>query len=406
MRNYRVRRVYIGTSEQLDELAQECGRLYSQVLASFWRTVRHKGIWLKPKHLMRWHSSNKLHAHTSDACVQVFFASLQSWRERRRAGDPDVKPPHKRKRYFRIEYKRSAMNLSHGQLRLSNGKGNAPLVLPWLWELPNTVVIHWTGTQYEAIATYEEGIQAQPHGEKIAGIDLGEVHMAVSHDGTDTHILNGRLLRSKVQYRNKLQAQLNSRIDGRMKQGSKRRKRVIHSKKKQLKKIEHQIREIEHKQTTRLITTLHAAGVRTLVVGDVRDLRQTTDVGHTNNQKIHQWSAGSVRFKLTYKARHLGMEVILQEETYTSRTCPKCLHVRSKFTGRVFRCTNKQCRWTYHRDGVGAINIRQKYLGISNTPPSSWRYGTAHGPAVSAADPRSSFARARSRAALAAAECH
>jgi putative transposase len=63
------------------------------------------------------------------------------------------------------------------------------------------------------------------------------------------------------------------------------------------------------------------------------------------------------------------MEVILQEEAYTSRTCPKCVHVRSKVTGRVFRCTNKRCRWTYHRDGVGAINIRQKYLGISNSSP-------------------------------------
>ena len=124
-----------------------------------------------------------------------------------------------------------------------------------------------------------------------------------------------------------------------------------------------------HKQATHLITTLYAAGVRTLVIGDVRDLRQTSDVGHTNNQKIHQWSAGSVRFKLTYKAQHLGMEVILQEEAYTSRTCPKCVHVRSKVTGRVFRCTNKRCRWTYHRDGVGAINIRQKYLGISNSSP-------------------------------------
>jgi putative transposase len=361
MRNYRVRRVHIGTSEQLDELAQECGRLYSQVLASFWRTVRHRELWLKPKHLMRWHSSNKLHAHTSDACVQAFFASLQSWRERRRAGDPDVKPPHKRKRYFRIEYKRSAMNLSHGQLRLSNGQGNAPLVLPWPWELPNTVVIHWRGTQYEAIATYEEGIHAQPQGEKIAAIDLGEVHMAVSHDGTDTHILNGRLLRSKVQYRNKLQAQLNSRIDGRMKQGSKRRKRVMRSKKKQLKKLKQQIHEIEHKQATHLITTLHETGVQTLVIGDVRNIRQGNDVGSTNNQKIHQWSHGSVRFKLTYKAERLGMEVFLQEESFTSRTCPHCQYVRSKVAGRVFRCP--KCGWTYHRDGVGSLNIRRKYLG-------------------------------------------
>lgn len=154
MSRYRVRRVKIGTSEQLDELAHACGQLYTQTLVSFWRTVRRKGIWLKPKHLMRWHTSKKLHAHTADACVQAFFASLKSWRKRRK-DDPDARPPHRQKWYFRVEYKRSALHLSDGILSLSNGKGNAPLVLPWPWELPKTVVIHWTGTQYEAIATYE-----------------------------------------------------------------------------------------------------------------------------------------------------------------------------------------------------------------------------------------------------------
>jgi putative transposase len=379
MRKYRVRRVKIGASEQLDELAHECGQLYTQTLVSFWRTVRHKGVWLKPKHLMRWHTSKKLHAHTADACVQAFFAAMKSWRERHK-DDPDARPPHKRKWYFRIEYKRSAMNLSEGKLSLSYGNGNAPLVLPWLCELPNTVVIHWTGTQYEAIATYEQPPLYGPFPPgKVAGIDLGEVHMATSYDGNDTHILNGRLLRSKVQYRNKLQAELNSRIDGRMKKGSKRRKRVIGSKKKQLKKIKQQIREIEHKLTTRLITTLQQAGVRTLVIGDVRDLRQNTDVGSKNNQKIHQWSHGSVRFKLTYKAEREGMEVVLQEESYTSRTCPKCVQVRSKVRGRVFRCTNKRCRFVWHRDGVGAVNIWRKYLGSGPVvgvmaPPTGMRF--------------------------------
>ncbi len=95
------------------------------------RTVRHKGIWLKPKHLMRLFTSKKLHAHTADACVQSFFASLESWRERKKAGDPDAHPPRKRKWYFKVEYKRSAMKLADGKLRLSNGKGNDPLVLEW-----------------------------------------------------------------------------------------------------------------------------------------------------------------------------------------------------------------------------------------------------------------------------------
>jgi putative transposase len=202
--------------------------------------------------------------------------------------------------------------------------------------------------------------------------------MAVSHDGEQTHILNGRLLRSKVQYRNKLQAELNSRIDGRMKKGSKRRKRLIRSKQRQLAKIKKQIRDIEHKQTTRLITTLYQAGVRTVVIGDVRDIRQDNDVGSTNNQKIHQWSAGSVRFKLTYKAERLGMAVALQDEHYTSRTCPCCGYVRSKVKGRVFRCP--KCGWAYHRDGVGSINIRQKYLGQFPVvgvmaPPTGLRFG-------------------------------
>ena len=357
-----VRRVNIGETAQLDELPRECGKLYSQTLVFFWRTVRHKGIWLKPKHLMRLFTSKKLHAHTADACVQAFFASLASWRERKKAGNPDAKPPRRRKWYFRVEYKRSAMLLKDGKLRLSNGKGNEPLVLNWPWGLPQTVVIHWTGTQYEAIATYHE---ARPSGPfpvgSVAGIELGEVHMAVSHDGEHTHMLNGRLLRSKVQYRNKLQANLNSRIDGRMKKGSRRRKKLIHSKQKQLKKIKNQIKDIEHKSTTRLISTLHANGVQTVVIGDVRDIRQDNDVGHTNNQKIHQWSHGSVRHKLTYKAERLGMDVALQDEHYTSRTCPHCGYVRSKIKGRVFRCP--KCGWTYHRDGVGSINIRQKYLG-------------------------------------------
>ncbi len=389
MSMYQVRRVHLGKSALLDELSHECGMLYSQTLVFFWRTVRHKGIWLKEKHLKRLFTSHKLHAHTSDACVEAFFASLKSWRERKKQGDPDAHPPRRRKWYFRIEYKRSAMSLVDGCLRLSNGKGNAPLILAWPHELPQTVVIHWTGTEYEAIATYkQEQSEAMPQGEKVAGIDLGEVHMAVSHDGEQTHILNGRLLRSKVQYRNTLQAELNSRIDRQMKRGSKRRKQLIRSKKRQLKKIEQQIKDIEHKQTTRLITTLYREGVQTVVIGDVRDIRQDTDVGHTTNQKIHQWSLGRVRFKLTYKAKRLGMSVALQDEHYTSRTCPCCGQVRSKVKGRVFHCTNKRCRFIWHRDGVGAVNIRQKYLDCGPVvgvmaPPTGLRFGphtrVAHG---------------------------
>lgn len=365
---YSVRRVSIGKTEQLDTLAHACGELYSRTMVSYWRMVRKHGLWLKPKHLMRWHTSPLLHAHTSDATVQAFFAALDSWRERRKS-DPRAKPPRKRKWYFRIEYKSTAMRHKDGLLTLSNGRGNASLALDWPWPTPKTVVIHWTGVQYEAIATYA---QAEPDcqsiGKEIAGIDLGEVHLAVAHDGQHTFIVNGRELRAKRRYQNMLKGKLSALIDTK-KKGSRRRRRLIRSKRKQLAKLKHQIRDIEHKQTSKLITTLHVRGVQTLVIGDVRDIRQDNGKGHVANQKIHQWSAGKTRLYLTYKAERHGMQVVLQDEHYTSKTCPACGHRRkSAPQGRVFTCTNKACRWTYHRDGVGSINIRAKYRGEFGNP--------------------------------------
>jgi putative transposase len=73
---YLVRLVHLDKTDQLDTLAHACGELYSRTLVFFWRTVRHTGTWLRPKHLMRLFPNDEgshLHAHTADACVQAFF---------------------------------------------------------------------------------------------------------------------------------------------------------------------------------------------------------------------------------------------------------------------------------------------------------------------------------------------
>jgi putative transposase len=49
----------------------------------------------------------------------------------------------------------------------------------------------------------------------------------------------------------------------------------------------------------------------------------------------------------------------LQEESYTSQTCPACFK-RHKPKGRDYICS---CGFIGHRDVVGATNIRSKYLG-------------------------------------------
>ena len=120
----------------------------------------------------------------------------------------------------------------------------------------------------------------------------------------------------------------------------------------------HQLRDALHKQTTHLVSTLHVRGVQTLAIGDLRTCRINTAVGHVGNQRIHQMPSGQVRHMLTYKAEGRGMQVVLVPEAYTSQTCP-CCGKRYKPRGRVYRCS--RCGFAFHRDGVGAINIRQKY---------------------------------------------
>jgi putative transposase len=357
---YTIRKVKLGRTAQMDALARAAGELYSQVVIWFWRTVRHKDLWLKAKHLMRWLTSALLHAHSSDAVVQSFFAALASWHARRR-DDPDAHPPRRRKRFYRVQWKATAIRVRDGMLHLANARGTAPLVVSWAWAEPCQVEMGWDGRQYELRATYRvEPAVPLAQGE-VAGVDLGEVHLAVAHDGTHTTILNGGHVRSVRRYQNKLKAQRTAYIDRKQK-GSQRRRRSIQAKQKRLKKVARQLKDALHKLTTKLVSTLHERGVQTVVIGDIRNIRKHTDHGPTGNQRLHQMPSGIVRRMLTYKAQRLGMQVVLVEERYTTQSCPACGR-RYKPKGRLYRCRNKQCGFVFHRDGVGAMNIRQKYTG-------------------------------------------
>jgi putative transposase len=363
MSEYTVRKLKIGNTQQMSDLALASGELYSRTVVSFWRTVRNKALWLKPSSMMRWHNSNRLQAHSADAVVQSFYASLKSWRARRKA-DQNAHPPKRRRRFFKVQWKSSAIKVKNGKLHLSNGKGNAPLIIDWNWETPKLVEMGWDGKQYEIRACYAAQCQTQlVQTGTVAGIDLGEIHLAVAHDGEQTFILNGRLLRSKRQYQNKLKAKLASLID-KKKRGSKRRKRLVRSKQRQLAKVKHQIKDILHKQTSKLVSTLKSRGVQTLAIGDVRDIRQRIDFGTKANQRLHQWSHGETRSFLTYKSQRLGIKVEIQCEKYTSQTCPACGQ-RHKPKNRTYKC---KCGFEFHRDGIGSLNIRRKYLGCFDIP--------------------------------------
>lgn len=297
-----------------------------------------------------------LHSNTAQAVNHAFFDALNAWRaNRKRAG---TRPPHKQKRYFKLVYRQSSIRIREGKLRLSNGRGEDPLWVRWPHPKPYEVEIVFDGSEHVLCAKYKTELQARAKADKVAGVDLGEVHLAVAYDGEETVLMNGRKLRALRQYQNRIKARLDAKLS-RKERGSNRYKKLACSKTKQLARLQNQITDLLHKMSTRLVEALHERGVSTIALGDVRWIRSGLHYGATANQRLHQWAFGTLRHMITYKAQLRGMTVELVNEAYTSQTCPQC-KCRNKPQSRNYRCS--ACRFEGHRDQVGAANIRARYM--------------------------------------------
>jgi putative transposase len=73
---------------------------------------------------------------------------------------------------------------------------------------------------------------------------------------------------------------------------------------------------------------------------------------------MSQWNHGKIRQFVTYKAEAEGIKVELEDEKYTTQTCPNCGH-RHKPRGRQYECPS--CGFQAHRDVVGQVNILSRY---------------------------------------------
>ena len=365
---YLTRKLKLGRTRPLDALARRAGRLWSDVAKWHWRFVRRQGYWLSKGQSQKMYCKgyHGMHSQSAQAVADSFYDSLKAWREKRKNGQYEgLRPPYKQKRHFKVQWKSSAIKLRDDSvLRLSNGRGEDPVLIDWPSDSkPKRVEIGWDGNQYELRCQYKVEENKEPKGEKTAGIDIGEIHLAAIYTGSECWTVNGRKLRSLRRQQNRTKAGFAKKIS-RKKRGSRRWKRLIRAKNKHLTKIRNQIKDLLHKQSTRLIKTLHERRVGTVVVGDLTGIRERINYSKKANQRLHQWSYGEFVRMIKYKARLHGRTVKRVSEAYTSQTCPSC-GSRYKPNGREYICS---CGFRGHRDIVGAANIRQKYLGTDERP--------------------------------------
>lgn len=321
-------------------------------------------------------SNSLLHSQSRQAVRERYFKSWKSYTALKKSGSLEKpKPPNKRKNYMTTRWKKSAIRFVEGipfgkrvELSMAAGQPKIEIPLPSNFDMSKaahiaTIDLCYNHGQWTLHFSYKYETKTTTTGEEVVGVDIGEIHPIVSHDGQATHIYNGRYIRSLYRHRNKVLAELSQTIS-RCKRHSKRWWRLTRRKWKRIRKIDNQITDALHKQTSKFVKYCQAKGIGTIVLGDLTGIRTNIDYGKKTNQKLHQWAFGKITELITYKAKALGIKVKVIDEAYTSQTCPKC-GTRKKPTNRNYTC---KCGFKYHRDGVGAMNIRQKYLGHFGVP--------------------------------------
>jgi len=342
-------------------LREEAGRCWTDMLNA--HIESRGGKWRSSVDLNKMFKGQyTLHSQTIQALAQKLEANVDTARALRKT-DPGARYPYHPKKYQTVVWKQSAIHvLEGGQLLLSNGKNNTPLVLSVPSEYLDVDIrkaeLTWRADHYELCLTIDTGRVNPPPKEtgRVAGVDLGEVNIAVvvTEEG-DALVVSGRALRSVKRLRNKRHAVLDSLIS-RCKPGSKRHRRLMKSKSKASAKMYRQQRDILHKASRQVVEFCQANDVREIAVGDVRDVQDGVNLTTHSNQKISQWPHGQFVKYIAYKSAEYGMKAGYIPEDYSTRTCSCCGQVaNSTPRGRVYICPG--CGAVIHRDANGASNI-------------------------------------------------
>ena len=359
-------------SEQLDALTFLGGRIYSKTVSLAFAIHKRKGFWLSDGGLKKYlkFKAYPCHAHSVQAIIDDYCGARRSFFSNKKT-NPKAKPPKKTRKFHTFTWRATGISYKRGKLRLSMGKDREPVLIKidkkFHRLVPSEVslVYNRTPRQYEYHATYDtKPKKAKANVGTAVAVDMGEIHPIASFDGTHAEIYNGREIRSKSQYREKFKARINQKLS-RCKKGSKRYKKLKHTQNRTLARLNSQIRDMRHKITSCFVSACYKRKSETIVIGDIKHIRQAINYGKKANQKLHQWAFSKIENMITYKAKALGINVEKEDEAYTSQTCPSCGH-RKKPSRRTYRCS--KCQWHGHRDIVGASNILTKYQALLFNP--------------------------------------
>ena len=195
----------------------------------------------------------------------------------------------------------------------------------------------------------------------FVGVDLGIVEIATTSTGDR---FAGRVLNRYRRKQNRLRAKL-------QRKNTKSAQRVL----KRLRRREaRRARDVNHTISKRIVEraerTEHGIVLEDLrgIRGRVRQSRPSPATALNGRLRrstfhrsaLHSWGFAQLRDFLTYKARRVGVPVLVVDPAYTSQTCSECDHTsrRNRPTRNRFAC--RQCGVVLHADVNASRNLAHR----------------------------------------------
>jgi len=321
----------------------------------------------------------KLHSHTAQAVLHKLAESYRSWYKLRKT-DTEAHPPGFRKKnsISTVTFSNFAIRVEDHRLRLTLVKGTH------LWldyqaqhgvEITQENVIRVEVTNSYANIVYKVQEPALKEEGQVMAIDLGIINTAttVNEDG-DAKIYSGKEILSIQRYFNKEIAKQQRIVTNQSKVKETEEETEIDKKSKNKpknwsrklselsRKRTRQIKHVLHAQTRAIVEDCKHSNVKTVVTGDLRNIRKGKKWNKKSNQKLHAWSFSRFTALLSYKLALEGIQIVTVNEKSTSQTCSKCgyNHRYNRKKRGWFKC--RECGYELNADVNGAKNILDRYL--------------------------------------------
>jgi putative transposase len=198
-------------------------------------------------------------------------------------------------------------------------------------------------------------------------IDLGLDNLCTCVSENKCFIISGKIIKSINQYFNKFYSKLKSIKDKKCYKSNINKNKLL--------KLEEErknlLKDNFHKISRFLINYCIKNKIGKLIIGYNKQWKDSIEIGKRNNQNFVQIPYRQLISYLTYKCELVGIELILNEESYTSKCDSLALEQIQKheiYSGKRIKrgLFQSSISKLINADINGAINILRKVIGDSN----------------------------------------